>query len=93
MTYGALVIGSTHTLFEPGGGGVLGLRPGICHESALSCYPSFLDTMVAETGLPKMVTFCGNDVRGWRGGPTYDGVAFHSTTASQSKHPPVHPPN
>lgn len=63
MTWGALVIGTTHTLFEPGGGGVMGLRPGICHESALSCYPSFLDTMAAETGLPRIVTFCGNEVR------------------------------
>ncbi len=62
MTWGALVMGSTHTLFEPGGGGVLGLRPGICHEAALSCYPSFLDTMAAEKGLPKIVSFCGNEV-------------------------------
>lgn len=64
MTWGALVFGNTKRLSQPRGGGILGLQPGSCRATELSCAPSFLDTMAAETGLPKAVAFCGNEVGG-----------------------------
>lgn len=63
-TWGALVFGNTPRLLQPRSGGILGLQPGSCHPTGLSCAPSFLDTMAAETGLPKIVTFCGSEVGG-----------------------------
>lgn len=73
MTWGALIQGEQHVLSEPRSGGVLGLQFSKCDEQHLSCAPRFLDTMEAETGLPKIVTFCGHEVairllwesRGW----------------------------
>lgn len=62
MTWGALVFGQTPRLLQPRGGGILGLQPGSCRATELSCAPSFLDTMAAEKGLPKVMAFCGNKV-------------------------------
>ena len=64
LTWGALVDGNTNEVTDPESGGILGMQSADCDAALLSCYPSFLDTVSAQKGLPKVVSYCGHEVRG-----------------------------
>lgn len=63
MAYGAIIGGTDNLVKSPQGGGVLGLAPTTCSGFDISCFPSFVDQLAEERGVPKTVAYCGHPVR------------------------------
>lgn len=63
MNWGAIVGEDADLLNTPQGGGLLGLAPVTCSALPFSCFPSFIDQLAEERGVPKTIAVCGNTVR------------------------------
>lgn len=67
--YGAIVGGEDRIVKLPRGGGVLGMAPSACAiDTHLSCFPSLIDALAADRNVSRLVSICGNEVRGCVGG-------------------------